>query len=243
MIKTHKTKSQKAGRHLIYGLPKVGKSTFASCASGALFLACEHGLDNIDAEATDLMTNYDMVLEILDQLIHEDHGFKTLVIDTMSALEVLMMRHTAKSFSKKSYEEIEYGRGKGALVNRVVHLLAQLDRIHNRGIMIIMIAHSDIVNFKDPMGEAYDTYKPQLHKHISPIIEKWADIIGFAKQEHMLRESQDGMAKRKTAIAQPNRRLYLDNTASCLAGSRYDLPASIDLVFADYIKHFKLAQA
>jgi hypothetical protein len=67
---------------LLYGVPKLGKSSFASQFPEAMFFECEPGLNHL--EVFKLPTySWEAFLEACKLLAKGDHNFKTIVIDTV----------------------------------------------------------------------------------------------------------------------------------------------------------------
>jgi hypothetical protein len=70
---------------LLYGVPKLGKSSFASQFAEAMFFECEPGLNHLEVFKVPTYS-WDAFLEACKLLAKGDHNFKTLVIDTVDIL-------------------------------------------------------------------------------------------------------------------------------------------------------------
>lgn len=66
---------------LIFGAPKIGKSTLASHADGAVFWAFEPGLNSLTTHQVPI-TSWEETLEMAAALRDQQHAFKTNVWDT-----------------------------------------------------------------------------------------------------------------------------------------------------------------
>ena len=84
-------------RIALFGVPGVGKTTFAAQAPAPIFLCAEDGAGFLDAQAFPKPSSWGDVLEAVQELMHGEHSFKTLVIDTLDALEALCWEHVCKS--------------------------------------------------------------------------------------------------------------------------------------------------
>jgi hypothetical protein len=86
--KTSRTYDYRKLSGIVYGRPKVGKSTFcASLDSGkVLFLDTEDGTKHLDVYKVEIKTWND-VLQASHDLLTTDHGFSLVVLDTVSALK------------------------------------------------------------------------------------------------------------------------------------------------------------
>jgi hypothetical protein len=68
---------------LLYGSPKLGKSSFASKAPGSLFFECEPGLNHLEVFKVPTYS-WEAFLEACKLVAKGDHNFKTIVIDMVS---------------------------------------------------------------------------------------------------------------------------------------------------------------
>ena len=67
---------------LLYGKPKLGKSTMCSQAEDAIFLATEPGLNHLDVYQAPI-TSWQQLLDAAAEIAKGDHPFRTLVLDTV----------------------------------------------------------------------------------------------------------------------------------------------------------------
>ncbi|MCS6901519.1 MAG: MAPEG family protein, partial [Myxococcales bacterium] len=74
-------------RVVLYGVEGVGKSTFASQAPDPIFLCAEEGAVGLDVARFPTAHTWIEVLEAIRVLTHEEHPYKTLVIDSLDWLE------------------------------------------------------------------------------------------------------------------------------------------------------------
>lgn len=72
---------------LLYGSPKLGKSSFASKAPGSLFLECEPGLNHLEVYKVPTYS-WEAFLEACKLVAKGDHNFKTIVIDTVDNVTI-----------------------------------------------------------------------------------------------------------------------------------------------------------
>ncbi len=231
-----RTKTDRPPRLLIHGLPKVGKSTFAAGAPGAVFLRTEDGLENIEAEAFPLCASWQDLLDQVGVLYAEPHDYKTVVLDSADWAERLCFAHvvanvkTDKGVSVKSIEGYGYGKGYNHAADAWNELLAGLTALRDeRGMGVVMIAHSEIKRFDDPMADSYDRYQIKLSKGIAKICQEWADAIGFAHVQTMTRNVEIGREDKRALGLTGQRKLALAANVAHESGNRYGLPDSVDL--------------
>ena len=96
-------------RIVLLGREKIGKSTFASQAPAPVFIPIlgEEGLDAIEAAKFPAATSFEEVMQALKSVHDGEHDFETVVIDSASALEPLIWRHTCKENRWSSMCQIE----------------------------------------------------------------------------------------------------------------------------------------
>src|SRR5690606_2505587 len=104
-------RSLRAPKIVIYGGPKVGKSTFAAGAPKAVFVQTEEGLDALDVVKFPMAQTFGDVMGALQALATEEHEFETVVIDSLAWTEPLIWAHVTTAHQVKHLGEIGYGRG------------------------------------------------------------------------------------------------------------------------------------
>lgn len=217
---------------IVHGGPGIGKTTFASCAPNPVFIRTEDGLGNLDVAAFPVAESYEEVMEALAAL-YDDHPYRTVVLDSTSALEPLIWARVAADAEKRSIEDLGYGKGYVLALNYWQEVLTALRGLAARGIMPILIAHSDIVRFDSPETEPYDRYQIKLHKRAFQLLYEQCDVIGFANVPVIVRKS-DADAKKGRGIAKGERLLYLVEKPAFVAKNRYDMPESVPLIWDEF---------
>lgn len=85
---------------ILFGLPKVGKTTILSKLPNTLIIDLENGTDYIsDAYVTKAELFIDLY-KIAKALREEDHKFKFVVLDTITALEDIALELAAKRYKE-----------------------------------------------------------------------------------------------------------------------------------------------
>jgi len=95
---------------LIYGEPKIGKTTFASRFPAALFIATEPGHDALSVYKVDVST-WTEFLETAALIAKGDHGFETIVIDTVDNLFDMCSDYIRKKHGFEHESDLDYGKG------------------------------------------------------------------------------------------------------------------------------------
>ena len=227
-----KSRTRKAPRIVIYGPEGIGKSTFGASAPSPIFLPTEDGIDQLDGVASfPLAKTYKDIETAIESLLHEQHEFASLVIDTLDWLEPLLWDSVCSDHKKSGIESFGYGKGYTIAADKWRELMAMLNDLREqKNMAIILAAHSQIKRFDDPVTDPYDRYKIKLHEKASAIVREWSDILGFASQRTMTRTADVGFDKKITrGITTGERLLWLHEQPAFEAKTRYKLPESIPL--------------
>ena len=227
-------------RHLFYGPEGVGKSSLAADAPKPLFVDVEGGADNIDVarymfrdeEGGHVPRLYAEVTAAIEDLIaNPSHGYETLVLDTIDALEALVHRHVCETNGKSSIEEFGFGKGYQVALDEFRRFLALLDGLRAKGMQVVMLGHSIVKTFKNPEGEDYDRYQLRVHDKTGGLIKEWCDIVGFVRFDGGAAKLKGdaSQAKRARGWATGKRVVHLARDAAWDAKSRLSMPAEIEL--------------
>ena len=71
-------------------------------------------------------------------------------------------------------------------------LLDKLDALRDKGMSVVLLGHTRVAPFKNPEGEDYDRFQPDLHKKTAAALTRWADAVLFA---NYYTEVEDGKGK------------------------------------------------
>ena len=227
----------KAPRVLVYGSAGLGKTTFASGSPAPIFLCTEDGLGKIEVDAFPLLRSYQDTLDAIGALYSSDHPYKTLVIDSLDHLEPMIWKHLCETYvgSKgERYSTIEafgYGRGYIEALDLWRNLLNGLDALRNeKGMAIILIAHSEVKRFESPTTASYDRFQIKLHKRASDLVQESVDCILFADYKTVIEKEEKGFGGSKNrGITTGERYLFTQATPGYIAKNRYSLPAELPL--------------
>ena len=223
-------------RILLYGTAGIGKSTFAAQAEEPYFISVEDGSNQLNVAGRSRPKSYPEVLAHLRLLHDEGHPYKTVVIDTVDAIEPMIWEYIVKrdNTPKKPLKTIaSYGYGDGFVVAMTEwrKLVVALDVLFAKGMNIILLGHSTVRAHKPPEGEGYDKYELKLHKGAAGYLREWADMVLFTNYEiHAVKS--DARAKAQ-GVATGARLLYTSASAVYEAKNRFALPETLNLSFDD----------
>ncbi len=228
-------------RVLIYGVEGCGKSTWASGADGAIFLPAEDGTAQLDVARLPAPESWQDVLDAIEVLRADKHEYKTVVFDTIDAIEPLLWKHICERDKKQGVEDYGYGKGYVAALDEWRIFLSTLERLRrDRGMGIVLIAHSQIRTFKSPDTEDFDRYELKLNVKAGGLVKEWCDSVLFAHYETYA--AKDGKTGRVRGVSSGARVISTQRTAAWDAKSRYALPETLPLNYEDYVSAVKARQ-
>lgn len=220
-----RTKRAEAPKVLLAGEPKIGKSTFAAAAPGAIGILTEDGMAGIDAQAFPLATSLDDVYSAISTLLNEPHDFQSVFIDSLDWLEPLIHAHVCRANKWDSIEAAGYGKGYVAAAAEWRQVLDGLEALRRqRGMGVILICHVKVQRIESPTHEGYDAYVLKLHNRAAALVEEWADIVGFAAHKIKTKSVDAGYGSKEVkALKSTERVLHLEPHPAYPSGSRFGL--------------------
>ena len=224
-------KQERPLRVIIYGVEGVGKSTFAAQAPNPVFLCAEDGTSHLDVSRFPSPRNWNEALEAVKVLTHEDHTFKTLVVDTLDWLEPLCWQFICQQNGKQSVEDFGYGKGYVMAVEQWRAMLGRLDTLlRTRRMNIVMVAHAAVRRVDDPQTGPFDRYRMKVHEKSADVLREWVDAILFARHEVKTIERNGKMRGMSSGV----RLLHTTWTAAYDAKNRFDLPETLPLAWDEF---------
>lgn len=223
-------------RTMLYGVQGIGKSTFGSMADSPVFIPTEDGLGGINCASFPLATEYQQVLTALGELYTEPHSFHTVVIDSLDWLEQLIWTEVCRKRNVESIEDIGYAKGYTFALTQWREVIAGLDALRNqRGMSVILLAHSKIEKFENPETDSYDRYVPRLHRLAAATVMEWCDEVLFATYKVFTKATDEGFNRtRSQGIGTGERILRTTERPAHVAKNRLNLPDELPLDFNQY---------
>jgi len=221
---------------LLYGSPKIGKSTFASKFPSAVFLPTEPGLSSLEvfqmpADGSGI-NSWGELGQALAALLPEDkapdHPFRTLVIDTIDNAYRLLVAHLLDQHGVKSIDELGK-RGSGyAVVNNEFERVIR--KIGHSNMGLVMISHSKNTEQETRSGAKFNLITPSMSDSVRRVVEAASDMVLFADIQE---ETSDEGKKRHTRV------LRCKPSQNYIAGDRTGkLPRTVELNFEKFHSFF-----
>lgn len=222
---------KKARKVILYGPPKLGKSTLAGSTKGALLIPTEDRVAHIACDKSPLVEEYWQMIEIFDWLLSKENlSYKRVIIDTIDWLEPIIHKHVCEknkwsSLTDDHNKETAFSKGlKYHAVAAWREFLAKCDDLRDAGIDVILVSHAQIVKVNLPDLDEYDKYVMKIDKNALPVLEEWTDVIAFYNKDIIVRKGEGLNAKKGKALATNTRTLHLTGeSASMISGNSFGL--------------------
>lgn len=221
----------------IIGDAGLGKTSLAATFPKPIFIRAEDGMSSIPEllrpDAFPRLLSVEDLWEQLTALIKEDHGYTTLVVDSVTALEVLFTDHVIDHDPKKpkgiQQANGGYGAGRDAVASLHRRLRKAAEMLVERGMNVVFLAHADTVRIEPPDADPYTKYTMRLHeKSMQPYVDN-VDLVGFLRLETFV----TGDGERKKAISDGTRQLVCHAVASNVSKNRFGITEPIEVKLAE----------
>lgn len=229
-MKIIKGKLEKPQKVIIYGPEGIGKSTFASQFPEPIFIDTEGSTTQLDVARTEAPSSWTMLLQQVDYFLKNPDLCQTLVIDTADWAEKLTIQHICSRYAVDGIEGLGYGKGYTYLEEEFGKFLNKLSELIEKGINVVITAHSKITRFEQPdeIG-SYDRWELKLQKKTSPLLKEWADMVLFANYEtFIVNVDNQGAAKGKNKAQGGKRVMHTTHTPTWDAKNRHNLQPTLD---------------
>lgn len=186
------------GKILLYGAPKVGKSTLASTidVEHTLVLDTEGSTTALEAFVMEIKSwgaltreephvlRGDSFRGAIKSLVEDEHDFTTVVVDTVDVLAQLCAAYTLEGLSggRAGYvhaSDFDYGKGWSAITEEFQLRIGALCRAVPN---VVLVSHADESTKKDRLGKEITVYRPDVKpKGIREFLEGFVDHVLFAE--------------------------------------------------------------
>jgi len=220
---------------VLHGDAGVGKTTFAAQAPNAIFIIAEDGLGMLPVAHFPAPDSAAEVNAQMHELIHGNHEYQWLVIDSVTALEKKIWSDLCANDGTDSIEAVGGGYGKGFTrslewMDRFIRDLRSLR--DKRGMGIVLIAHTKIQTISPPDKASYDQYILNVNAKIGDYIHTQADIVAYCELEQIIKQNDKGFGQTQgTAIETGKRLLHCYSSKKYTSKNRYGIQQPIDMDF------------
>lgn len=192
MLKKEKRKavSVNPGILLLYGAPKVGKTTMLSKLDDCLVIDTEQGGNMLDG--------YFETVDSKDELLQfyasaaEGHEYKYFALDTIDKIVNWIERDVCREFDIESINDLPFGKGFGLVRERVMNNIKKLRSLCDH---LIIIGHRKTASPIDN-STAIEPESLDLSGKLKNMVMAQADAIGymFREEDNLMVSFQAGKA-------------------------------------------------
>ena len=233
----------RAPRILVLGNEKIGKTSFAcGCgfengeqvsvgANGPIVIPVkgEEGVDALKVGKFPTCSTYAGVLEAISVLYKEEHEYRTVVLDSASALNPIVEDYVCHANGQvDNIRKVKgFKTGEAAVTKCWRVITDSLDVLRNqKNMATIIVGHTKVRNHKNPEGDDYHVYDMDLDmSEVSELLKRWADVILFANNKVVVKkEGEDSTFSKAKRVANDvtggKRFLFTKKTPSHPGGGR-----------------------
>ena len=224
---------------LIYGPPKIGKSTLASNFPGVWFLATEEGLAWLPVYEPTQITSWEQFLEVCAYIeesrptaFGDGTPIHTIVIDTVDLLFKMAFDYMCTHLGVASLADLDWGKGWQALSDEFARVICKITRWPYG---LVFISHSKEKEIKSG-GRKIDRIEPAVMTTGYKIVNALVDLILYCCVNEVAVVDSEGEF---TGEVKESRSIRCAPASNIVAGDRSGmLPNEIPLNYTELVKYF-----
>lgn len=226
----------------VAGEAGVGKTSFAATFPKPIFIQAEKGMQSIPHAtrppafpALESHTDLGNLWQDLAALLQDEHDYKTLVIDSVTALETLFIDHVVKTDSKGAKSLAEAGGGYGAgyqiVASNHVRVRKYAEALRQkRGMNVVFISHTDIETIDPPDGTPYSKLSLRLNKRsMQPYVDNVDAVMLIALQSYSRAAAKKNNEDRAKVFSDGTRIITMHASAAHVSKNRFGITEDIIL--------------
>ena len=182
------------------------------------------------------------MVENIKTLLKEEHSFKTLVVDSVDWLvEPLISKDIESSYDAK---DLGYGKNQVYVAESFREILQGLDSLRRKRMMnIVLLAHSNVIRYENPLTEPYDRFSPKLPNRCNALLQEWCDVIAYAGFKIIIKKADVGFNNTVSrGVTTGERLLHVVENPAYIAKNRYSCPDSFEMKYEEIIKYIPVIQ-
>lgn len=225
--------------NLIYGPNSIGKTYFVANVPDILFADIEWGTkDETKVKRRllpDKLPDYNSVVQLVNDFIKDNKGFKALAIDSLTTLDHYVTKSICEENHVKELGDIPFGKGTVLAKQRVREFMQLLRQLTNTGVDVWLIGHSQVKKHTDPtMMTQFDRFVLQLPEWFSNVVMQECDNVYFVKRKVSV--TTDKTTKKTKGHGEGDKFLCTQYQAGYDAKNRLKLPSEIEFSYEKYIE-------
>jgi hypothetical protein len=216
---------------LIHGHEGIGKTSLAVRSPVPLAFLLERGLPRgVSIDAIEDVASFDAIMAALRDIYEDPGGYKSLVFDTLDALEAVLLEYVCAKNNWPNIEKPAYGKGWVAADDewrRFIRAITALRDKHNMTIMLV--CHTAIERIDDPRAPSNTSYQPRLHRRARALVMDAADAIFFLAEDLRVVTEDGGFRERTRAASNSGRFLFTERRPAFAAKNRFGMPEKMSI--------------
>jgi hypothetical protein len=239
----------------VIGSPGSGKTSFAGTFPNAIFIQAEDASTVFESwdesvqpmmfpvlpKSTKTVSTFDTLISQLRELATTDHDFKTVVVDSITALNLRIEHELCLQDDVATIADAAGGYHKGYTKSASKHadFMAACEILRNRkGMAVVLLGHSGVQKIKNSpdQGSEYTIHSLDMHKDSASVYINNSDAVIYIKKEEMITGAETNKKGQTTKFGramQTGERVLITSGDGLLgyvsAKSRYPTPSEIPL--------------
>lgn len=214
---------------VIYGVPGIGKTSFAATWPDPILLRTEDGAGALDVPTfPQVAGSLEDLRNALNALIRGKHSFKTLILDSLDWTEPLVWAEICRENGVGNIEDFAFGKGYVKVDDKWKAILTGLDMLRERrGMHVVCTAHAVPVTFDPPDSPSYQRYTIKLHKRAAALWTEWSEMMLFLNYKLAVTDGKNGSNGKATGRGE--RVIHTEERPAYIAKNRWSLPECIHI--------------
>lgn len=172
-------------RVLLYGERGLGLSTFAAALAQPIFVACDDSLAHLECPRFPAAKRLGGVLRALAELHDEPHGYRTVVLDPLDGLELLILDELRREHGVEQPEATPFARAYALALDHWRDVLKALDVLRlDVGMTCVLVGRARVepaaAGTSAAMAVVGERHALAIHHRASSLIQSWCDEVLFA---------------------------------------------------------------
>jgi AAA domain len=204
----------------------------ASSFDKPLFFAHERGIPaGLTVASVEGIDSFEGTMTVLREVHANGPGeYRTLVFDTLDALEPYVVEYTCAKNNWKNIEAPSFGKGWVACSDEWRRFFRAITAIRNKhGLTIVLVCHAGIERVDDPRVPSYTCYAPKLHKRAREQLMDASDVVAFFSDDLRTLVDKGGFQERTRATSASGRFLFLEGRPAFFAKNRFGMPPKMEI--------------
>lgn len=200
---------------VIYGPEGIGKTTLAAALDNPLFWDAEKGAYGQKVAKLDEEITLPNLQKVMQELIKDKNGFKTLVFDTADAIEIKLLADFCEARKIEGIEDIGYGKGWTYHAENFAKYLEKCRALCESGMNVVLICHAEPRKFETPDERgSYDRWTLKMMKQTAALVKQNADWIIFINYKTNIVQPDKKAGETKAHATGGKRWCYTSHTTS-----------------------------